>query len=170
MSSNVKIYPGAKIIGKENIVFGNNIIIDDFVFIYARKKITIGNFVHIACFSSIAGGEQIVIGDFVAISHGARVLSGSDDFVNGGLGNSTIPEEYRNTLRAPIKIDNFCMIGANAVVLPGVHIKEGATVGANTVVTRDLEPWGVYLGNKRIKPRNREVVMQNYSRFIGESK
>lgn len=53
---NVKTFEYTKIIGLENIEFGENVIIDDFVLIYAKEKIKIGNFVHIASFSSISGG------------------------------------------------------------------------------------------------------------------
>jgi acetyltransferase-like isoleucine patch superfamily enzyme len=38
-------------------------------------------------------------------------------------------------------------IGANATLLPGVRIGEGALVGAGSVVTRDVEPWTVVAGN-----------------------
>ena len=52
----VKTFEFTKIIGIENINFGTNIIIDDFVLIYAKEKVILGDFVHIACFSSITGG------------------------------------------------------------------------------------------------------------------
>lgn len=166
----VTTFEYTKIIGIGNIVFGKHIIIDDFVFIYAKNTIRIGNYVHIACFSSMTGGEAIDIGDYSAISQGCRILTGTDDFTDWGFGNSTIPEEYRNTKRAPVKIGRFCIIGANSVVLPGVTIGEGATVGACSVVTRDLEPWGVYIGNRRIKERNRDAVLKTYERYLYEQK
>lgn len=51
--------------------------------------------------------------------------------------------EYEN---APsIIIGNAASIGANAVILPGVHIGEGAMVAAGSVVTRDVQPWHVWL-------------------------
>jgi galactoside O-acetyltransferase len=140
------------------------------VLISARNRIKIGNHVHIACFASITGGETVEIGDFSAISQGCRILTGSDDFKEWGFGNSTIPEEYRNTKRAPITIGRFCVIGANSVVLPGVTIGEGATVGACSVVTRDLDPWGVYIGNRRINERNRSAVLKTYERYLSEQK
>ncbi len=166
----VKTFEYTKIIGVDNIEFGANIIIDDFVFIHANNKIKIGNNVHIACFASITGGAEVEIGDFSAISQGCRILTGTDDFKDWGFGNSTIPEEYRNTKRAPVKIGRFCIIGANSVVLPGVAIGEGATVGACSVVTRDLEPWGVYIGNRRIEERNREAVLKNYERYLSDQR
>ncbi len=125
----------------------------------------LGNYVHIACFTSITGGDTFIIEDFSAISQGCRILTGTDDFKGWGFGNSTIPEEYRNTTRAPIKIGKFCIIGANSVVLPGVKIGDGSVVGASSVVTKDLDPWGVYIGNKRIDDRKKAEVLKNYERF-----
>lgn len=162
----VTTFEYTKVIGHENIEFGENIIIDDFTFIYANKRIVIGNYVHIACFSSITGGEELHIGDYTAISQGCRILTATDDFKDWGFGNSTIDQAFRNTKRAPVHIGNFCIIGANSVVLPGVTIGEGVTVGACSVVTRNLEPWGVYIGNRRIAERNKEGVLNNYRNFL----
>jgi galactoside O-acetyltransferase len=165
----VKTYEFSKILGIENIEFGQNIIIDDFAFIYATTPMKIGNYVHIACFASVVGGAELILEDFVAISHGARILTGTDDFKDWGFGNSTVPLKYRNITRKPIRIGRFCIVGANSVILPGVIIGEGAMVGANSVVTKDLEPWGIYVGNKRISERNKDGVLQNYENFLQES-
>jgi acetyltransferase-like isoleucine patch superfamily enzyme len=165
----VKTFEYSRILGLENIKFGTNIIVDDFAFIYATTPMSFGNYVHFACFCSVVGGAYLVIEDFVAISHGARVLTGTDDFKDWGFGNSTVPLKYRNVTRKPIKIGRFCIIGANSVVLPGVTIGEGATIGANSVVTRDLDPWGVYIGNRRISERNKEAVLKNYNKFMEEN-
>ncbi|UYN82566.1 MAG: acyltransferase [Microcella sp.] len=161
----VKVYETAKVIGVENIIFGSPVIIDDFTLIVAREPIVIGNYVHIACFSAITGGAAVNLGDFSAVSQGAKLLTGTDDFVSGGFGNSTVPTEYRNAKRGAIEVGRFCIVGANAVVLPGVTIGEGAVVGANSVVTRDLEPWGVYIGNRRHRERNRHRVMERFAEF-----
>ncbi len=164
--SNVKTFEFTKIIGIENIEFGKNIIIDDFVLIYAKEKITIGNYVHIANFTSITGGNKLIVGNYAAISQGCRILTATDDFKEWGFGNSTVANEYRNIKSAPITIGDFCIVGANSVVLPGVTIGEGSTVGANSVVTKDLEPWGIYIGNKRVGERNKEEVLKNYEKFL----
>lgn len=167
---NVKIYETAKIVGLENIEFGSNIIIDDFVFIYAKKKIRIGNYVHIGSFTSIAGGEELVMEDFSGLSHGCRIFTGTEDFKGCGFGNPTIPESYRNVLRASIHIGRFAVVGANSVILPGVSIGEGVTVAANSVVTKNLAPWGVYVGSRRVGERDRQGVLSNYAKFIDEPK
>ncbi len=167
---NVKIYDLAKIIGMENIKFGQHIIIDDFAFIYAKKRVTIGNYVHIAAFSSITGNENVVLDDFSCLSWGVRIFAATDDFTGSGFGNSTVPEEFRRVKSAPVHIGRFVIVGANSVVLPGVFIGEGATVGANSVITKDLEAWGVYIDNKKIAERDKAGVMANYKRFLESQK
>ncbi|BAB72513.1 acyltransferase [Anabaena sp. FACHB-709] len=167
--SGVTTFEYTKILGLENIEFGNNIIIDDFVFIYAKKPIKIGNYVHIASFASITGGERLVMEDFTALSSGSRILTGTDDFKEWGFGNSTIREKYRNTKRKPVHIGKFCIIGANSVILPGVNVGEGATIGAGSVVTKDLAPWGIYLGNRKIGDRDKSGVLKNYNNFLLEN-
>jgi galactoside O-acetyltransferase len=159
------IYESARILGRENIVFGDPVLIDDFVLVVARDPIIFGDYVHLACFSSITGGQRVELGDFVALSQGARILTGTDDFTGWGFGNSTVDAEFRNATRAPVTVGRFCVIGANAVVLPGVTIGEGAVVGAGSVVTRDLDPWGVYVGNRRLRDRDRAGVLRTHARF-----
>src|SRR5271157_2811692 len=83
----VKTFEFTKIIGVENIEFGKNIIIDDFVFIYAKNKIKIGNFVHIASFTSISGGGVFIMNDFSSLASGVRIITGTDDFIDWGFGN-----------------------------------------------------------------------------------
>ncbi|KAI1065813.1 hypothetical protein LB507_001196 [Fusarium sp. FIESC RH6] len=46
----------------------------------------------------------------------------------------------------PIRIEDDCWIGGNVVVLPGVTIGKGCTVGAGAVVTKSLPPYSIALG------------------------
>ncbi|KAF8695585.1 Maltose acetyltransferase, partial [Rhizoctonia solani] len=61
------------------------------------------------------------------------------------------PEE-RNGLKGkerakPIKIGKDCWIGGAVIILPGITIGDGSTVGAGSVVTRDVEPRSLVAGN-----------------------
>ena len=47
----------------------------------------------------------------------------------------------------PIKIGSHCWLGANVVVCPGVTIGEGCTIGAVSVVTRDIPAYTFAAGN-----------------------
>jgi len=44
-------------------------------------------------------------------------------------------------------VRRLARIGANATILPGIEIGEGALVGAGSVVTRDVPPGAVVAGN-----------------------
>jgi acetyltransferase-like isoleucine patch superfamily enzyme len=164
----VKAFEYTKIVGLENIEFGHDIIIDDFVLIHAEKKTKLGNYVHIGSFSSLIGGEEISIGDFSCVSLGCRIFTGLADTQYWGFGNVTIPEKYRNIKRSPIRIDRFVIIGANSMILPGVIVGEGAVVKPYSIVTPDLKPWGVYNNNMRIETRDENAVLNTYQRFISE--
>ena len=56
-----------------------------------------------------------------------------------------------------ITIGDVCWIGAYVTVLPGVHIAKGCIIGACSVVTKDTEANGLYVGNpaRKIKRRLR---------------
>jgi len=157
----VKTFPMTKIIGREHIRFGANIIIDDFVLIYAADEHDIGDYVHIASFTSITGGGKLLMGDFTTLSSGCRIFTGTDDFTGTGLVNSTIPDEFRPVVRGRTILEKHVAIGANSVVLPDVTIGEGCAVGAGSVVTRDLEPWGIYVGSpaRRVKNRPKDTIL-----------
>lgn len=162
----VKTFEYTKLIGVEHIQFGEHVIIDDFVLIYARERMQIGSFVHIASFTSISGSGPFSMGDFSGLSSGCRILTGSDDFRDWGFGNPTIADKFRNLEMAPVSIKRFSVVGANSVVLPGVTIGEGVAVAANSLVTKDLKPWGIYLGNRRIGERNRDGVLKSFKDFL----
>ncbi len=161
----VKTFEFTKIIGLENIDFGKYIIIDDFVLIYAKEQIRFGNYVHIASFSSISGGGELVMEEFSGLSSGCRIVTGSDDFKGAGFGNPTIADSFRHIETGKIHIQKFAIIGSNSVILPHVTVGEGATVSAGSVITKDLEPWGIYVGNRRIGWRDREEVLRKYDIF-----
>jgi acetyltransferase-like isoleucine patch superfamily enzyme len=57
---------------------------------------------------------------------------------------------------APIDIGADVWLGTGVVVLPGVKIGDGAVVGANSVVTRDVAPMTVVAGAPARFLRNRE--------------
>jgi acetyltransferase-like isoleucine patch superfamily enzyme len=46
----------------------------------------------------------------------------------------------------PVTIGAGCWIGSRALILPGVNIADGCTIGAGSVVTRDCEADGFYAG------------------------
>jgi maltose O-acetyltransferase len=56
----------------------------------------------------------------------------------------------------PVTIGRDCWIGMGVCILPGVTIGDGCIVGAGAVVTKDLEPWTVNVGNPAKPIRSRK--------------
>ena len=172
---NIKIFKPSIIIGIENIIFGENILIDSFTQIYAKEQgqIQIGSFVHFGAFSSIMRGGTLKINDYVAVSQGCRLVTATDDFKNGGFGTPCVPnnEKYRNVTNGNITVGKFAIIGTNSVILPNVTIEEGVTVGAGSVIgsNKTLKEWGVYVGSRRVAERNKEKCLENYKNFLKEN-
>jgi acetyltransferase-like isoleucine patch superfamily enzyme len=158
----VTIYPGAKIVSPEVVSIGDSVIIDDFVFLVGGVETRIGSFVHLASFSSYLGGGSLVIEDFAGVSSGVRIYTGTDDFHGGSLTGPTIPSEFRKPVRSSVKIGRYAVVGANSVVLPGVTVGEGCTIGALSLVNRHCEPWTIYAGTpaRPIKPRRKDRIEQ----------
>jgi virginiamycin A acetyltransferase len=53
---------------------------------------------------------------------------------------------FEVTEGAAVVIGSGVHIGVNVVISPGVHIGDGAIVGANSVVTRSVDPYTVVAG------------------------
>ena len=166
----VTIWPLAKIVLPGVISIGDSVIIDDFVFIVGGVKTVIGSFVHIASFTSITGGGEFVMEDFSGLSGGVRVYTGNEDYLGGSLTNPAVPAPYRVPSRSFVRIEKHAIIGANAVVLPGVTIGEGAVIGANALVKQNCEPWTVYFGTParpvKVRPRERVLELESQLRTV----
>jgi acetyltransferase-like isoleucine patch superfamily enzyme len=162
VGQDVIIWPVAKVLSPEVISIGDSVIIDDFVFLMGGAKTVIGSFVHIASFVSITGGGELVLEDFVGISSGSRIFTGDDDYLGGSLTGPTVPPPYRVPIRSFVHIKKHAIIGANSTILSGVTIGEGVAVGANSLVTRDCEPWTIYVGSpaKPFRPRPRDRILE----------
>lgn len=55
--------------------------------------------------------------------------------------------EQGYTGQEPVTIDDDVWIGRRVIILPGVHIHQGAIIGAGAVVTKDVQPFSVVAGN-----------------------
>ncbi|MBI5838112.1 MAG: acyltransferase [Candidatus Eisenbacteria bacterium] len=150
----------ARIVGRERISIGDSVIIDDFAFLVGGARTAIGSFIHIASFVSVTGGGELVMEDFSGISAGSRVYTGNEDYLGGCLTNPTIPEPFRVAARSFVRVGRHAIVGANSVILPGVTLGEGCVVGAGSLVTKDCEPWTVYVGTpaRPMKARRRDRI------------
>jgi acetyltransferase-like isoleucine patch superfamily enzyme len=60
--------------------------------------------------------------------------------------DTTAPVMLGTAICAPVIIDDDVWIGAHCVILPGVHVGQGAVIGAGAVVTRDVPPRSIVAG------------------------
>ena len=61
--------------------------------------------------------------------------------------SAAAPIETQNLKIAYVRIERDGFIGTNAVVHPGVTIGEGAIIGSNSLVLKDIEPWTINIGS-----------------------
>jgi UDP-2-acetamido-3-amino-2,3-dideoxy-glucuronate N-acetyltransferase len=98
--------------------------------------------------------NDVVVGDRVTIKCGVQLWDGmrveDDVFIgpNASFANDPFPRSKAH-LDSPVQtvLRKGCSIGSGAVVLPGVTVGESAMVGAGAVVTRDVPPYAVVVGN-----------------------
>jgi galactoside O-acetyltransferase len=147
LGSHVQISDKAAIYGAERIELGDHSRIDDFCLLSAGGGgIKIGRYVHIACYSSLVGAATIEMEDFSGLSSRVAIYSSSDDYSGKCLTNPTVPEQYKEVDSRPVILRKHVIVGAGAIILPGVEIGEGAAVGALSLVNRSCEPFGIYSG------------------------
>ena len=62
-------------------------------------------------------------------------------------GNAIAPVTKELPLKGDTVVGNDVWIGQNVTVMPGVHIGDGAIIGANSVVAKDIPPYSIAVGN-----------------------
>lgn len=166
LGENVKISNKASIYNPELMELGNHSRIDDFCIISGRVKL--GLFNHITPMCLVAGGGPgVFFDDFVTLAYGVKIFAQSDDYSGNTMTNSLIPKAYKSEVFASVSIGRQVIIGANSTVLPGVVVGEGCSIGAMTLVNKDLEPWGIYFGCPAIRRKERSKnVLSLESQFL----
>jgi virginiamycin A acetyltransferase len=112
-------------------------------------------------------GDRLVIGPFCAIAKGATfIMNGANHQMTGF---STFPfaifrngwdegfdiNSYGEGVRGNTKLGADVWVGANATILPGIKIGDGAIIAANAVVSKNVKPYTIVAGNpaRRIRQR-----------------
>jgi acetyltransferase-like isoleucine patch superfamily enzyme len=158
---NVLISRHTRLNNPGNISIGNNIRIDDFCILSSGSEpFILENFIHIAAGVYIWGNLGFHIGSFSNISSGCKIYTQSDSYCGNYLIGPTIPGKFRNVYGSKLLIDKHAIIGAGSIILPGATINEGVAIGANSLVTKECKPWGIYVGTpaKFIKERSKKIL------------
>jgi len=98
--------------------------------------------------------NDVVVGDRVTIKSGVQLWDGihveDDVFIgpNATFANDLFPrsKQYPNKFLKTV-IQKGASIGANATILPGVTLGQNAMIGAGAVVTKNVPPHAVVVGN-----------------------
>lgn len=158
--SNVKISRRAVFYHPEQAEIGDNVRIDDYTTV--SGKVVLGDYIHIAQFCGLYGGtEGIYMDDFSGLSSRVVIYATSNDYSGESMTNPTVPAKYRGTDKnRPVHLCRHVIVGTTSVILPGVTIGEGSSVGAMSMCTKDLAPWGIYAGSpvKKIKERSKNLL------------
>lgn len=157
IGENVRISKKASLYSPEKMSFGNNIRIDDFCILSGNIKI--GNYVHISAYTALYGSYGIEIGNYCGCSPRCTLLSGSDDFSGEYMISPMVPEEFTNVMGKKIILKDFCQVGANSIIMPGVVFNTGAVCGCFSYIKKDLEEWTINAGIPAKKIKNREKKM-----------
>ena len=103
-------------------------------------------------------GDKLIIGKFCAIAKGIEfIMSGANHRIDsittypfnimGNGWEKSAPSLSDLKLKGDTIIGNDVWIGQNVTILPAVHIGDGAIIGANSVVVKDIPPYSVAVGN-----------------------
>jgi acetyltransferase-like isoleucine patch superfamily enzyme len=150
-----------RIHGASRIEIGSNVRIDAYGVISAGANgISIGDYIHIGTHLFMAGAGRIEMHDFSGLSGKVSIYSSNDDYHGDTLTNPTIPDEFRNVTSAPVIIGRHVIVGAGSVILPGVTLHEGASVGALTLVRKDVPAFSIIAGQtgKVVGERKRNLL------------
>lgn len=119
------------------------------------EGIKIGDNCYVGENSVIRSGNRIEIGNSVLIAHDVTIIDSDSheiDYIEREksfkkmitFGHPKTPGHVRTS---PIIIDDNVWISYNVCILKGVHIGRGAIIGAGSVVTKDIPPFTIAVGN-----------------------
>ena len=133
--------------------YGANIRIERRVAITHPGRVAIGDWTTIQAGTLINSMGGLHVGRYVGIGYRCIILT----FLHNYRNSAAIPFDDGVTLK-PVVIRDFGWVGWGSMVLPGIEIGEGAIVGLGAVVSADVPPLAIVMGNpaKVIGFRSRE--------------
>jgi virginiamycin A acetyltransferase len=95
--------------------------------------------------------EKLIIGNYCNIARNVEFLLGGEHNINNlttfEFRVKYLKQEYETMTKGPIILGNDVWIGRGSTILSGVHIGNGAIIGACTVVRRNVPPYAIAIGN-----------------------
>ena len=143
------------IVGADCIQIGNNCVLGKNAKLCVYKKdcsnkesrpqlligngTEIGDNVHITCISRIVIGNNVLMGSNVLITDNSHGTTQYNE-----LRKHPVDRELFS--RGEVYIEDDVWISEKASIMPGVRIGRGSVIGANTVVTKNIPPYSVVVG------------------------
>ncbi len=145
----------------KNIIKSSQISVGDFT--YYDDPEDVANFEKNVLYLFDFIDDKLIIGKFCQIATGVRfIMNGANHDMEG---ISTYPFQVISKAwsQAPVKITskgytvigNDVWIGNSATIMQGVKIGDGAIIGTNSLVTKDVEPYTIVGGNPAREIRKR---------------
>ncbi|UYK84319.1 CatB-related O-acetyltransferase [Xanthomonas sacchari] len=128
------------------------------------SRISVGRFTYGApAFRIWTTDERIDIGAFCSIADDVTIFGGGEhrsDWVTTfplriAFGHELAECDGHPATRGPTRIGNDVWIGHGATIMSGVTVGDGAIIGARAVVSRDIAPYSVAVGNPARQVRSR---------------
>jgi acetyltransferase-like isoleucine patch superfamily enzyme len=162
LGENVRVHRTVTFFGCQHLRIGNNVRIDCQAILSAGEGgLFVGNHVHLAAGVFIFGaGGQVVLEDFSGLSSRVTIYTATDDYSEGYLTNPTVPDQYRKVVSGSVILRRHVIVGASSVIMPGVELGLGASVGALSFVTKSVPDFTIVFGcpARKVGERGRKLL------------
>lgn len=155
---------GVEIWGPANVEIGSGCHLDNGVRLSAGEagfgqhgSIVIGDYTHIGPRCLLSGRGGLKIGKLVSLQAGVHVYSATNEIVRprepGKLlsMSHTAPLDLQHTVERPISIEDYCSVGYDSIVLPGVTLGRGCVVHPFCQVMRSFPAFANVAGPGRAR-------------------
>ena len=146
----------------KKVILHDNVRIDPFCLI--TTELEVGNYAQICSHAVLGGGakHKITLGKWNFIVYGSKLFCASEDY-SGEFGPVNEFWGDNKIFRGNISFSDYSGIASDVMILPGVTLPEGCTIGAKSFVhtKSELKEWSVFVGNplKFFKSRFKENVI-----------
>lgn len=113
---------------------------------------------------TIMCAKRVVLGRNVALGANVTIYDNDMHAINPFLRQY---DNDNNIVAQEVIIDDYVWVGANSIILKGVHIGRGAVIGAGSVVTKDVPPLTIYAGNPARYIKDVDITNEQYQQIFG---
>lgn len=126
---------------------------------FSYRTIEVGNNVYIGPGAKLSADVGITIGDGTMFGPNVSIMAGDHNSeLDGKCFHEKTAKRPGDDLQVVLEQDVW--VGCGAIILKGVTIGRGAIIGAGSVVTNDVPPYCVALGNPALVVKSRGSLDQ----------